>query len=274
MAITTIDGLLAGFTTGRQKTPISKSAILNMTVGGSGSYWRAAGNPQQPQIPNATETYNNMSLGGINFANPPAGQSTYIARLMLASTTTGTVEIHDRLAAAPQVAATNTTVVQPVNLDLATLGDNIAQRKGRADYSSVQWWLETYGGGGTSGTFLTVTYTNHLGQTGLTLSMSLPANWRIGALLPIIQNNPTGDFIRAIESVKLSGSMNVNSTFGVLATVQRTEISTPVTNVGTLLDWSQLGMPLVYDSSCLMFIGNASGTTLGALSGAITLVQG
>lgn len=272
MAISTVDQLVAGFTGARQKLPISKAAVGNMTVGGNGSYWRSAGFPPPASIPSTPTTCTQYTMGSLTYNNPTVGLSTYLARLMLGSTVVGTIEVHDRLA---HMGGLNTTLTtsQTVGIDLNALAgtDNIGQRKGRSDYATVQWWLEGYVQAGTSATTLFVSYTNHLGQQGST-SVSVLPNFRAGALLPIVPN--PGDYIRSIDAIAFSLSTGTAGNVGITATIQRTEISCFTANVGTLYDWTALGLPPIYDNSCLMLIGNPSTTTLGALNGAVTLVQG
>lgn len=274
MTITTVDGLLAGFTTARQKTPLSKSVLNNMTIGQAGSYWRSAGNPGVGALPVAPVTCNQNTLGGLIYNLPTNGQITYLARVMLAISSAGSsVEIHDRLANMGGLSGIVTTA-QTVGIDLAAMGatDNINQRRGRSDYSVVQWWIECYGQTGTTATNLQVNVTDQNGQSFVTF-VSIPGNFRAGALLPILTGIP-GSFIRSVESVTLLASTGSAGNFGVTATVQRSEITMPITNVGVMYDWVALGLPVIFDSSCLFFIGNSSSSTLGALNGALTLIQG
>ncbi len=274
MAISTVDGLVAGFAGLRQKTPIAKIGLANMITSQSGSYWRNSGNPNTGAIPAAAASCNSATLGALPYIAPTSGNSTYIARLMMATTNTQSTEVHDRLAhmgGLSGVVASPTA--QTVGIDINALAgtDNIAQRKGRADFSTIQWWVECYTLLGTTGSTMVINYTNHLGVAGQT-NATIPANFRPGAILPITPQ--PGDFIRSIESVTVAGSTGTAGNFGITATVQRTEISTPVINNAILYDWAALGLPPVYDSSCLFFIGNATTTSLGSLNGAITLVQG
>lgn len=273
MALTSVDQLLASMTTARQKFPIAKAGIGNTFAGASVSYWRSAGFP----APATTTPVNPVvcdvtTLGGLTYTLPQAGNSIYIARLLLAAATAGGCEIHDRLAHMGGLSAAILTT-QTVGVDLNALGgtSNIAQRKGRSDYGSVQWWLECYTNTGSTAAVVTVNYTNHLGVAATT-TVSIPVNWRAGVMIPVVP--VPGDNIRSIESVTLATSTGTAGLFGITATIQRTEISTPAINIGVLYDWTQTGLPPIYDNSCLFFIGNATTTNVGALNGALTLVQG
>jgi len=272
MAISTVDGLLAGFTGKRQKLPIAKGGLSTMVTGGNGSYWRSTGAPGQGAIPAAPATCNAATLGGVPYTLPTGGDSTYLARLMLGSTVAQTTEVHDRLAHMGGLNGTLTTA-QTVGLDLNALAgtDNIGQRKGRSDWGTVQWWLEGYTQLGTAGATATVNYTNQLGVAQVT-TVSIPANFRVSALLPITPL--PGDNIRSVDSITLSVTTGAAGNFGVTATIQRSEISCFTANIGTLYDWTQLGLPPIYDNSCLFFVSNNSTTSAGTLNGAITLIQG
>lgn len=274
MTITTVDGLLAGFTTARQKTPISKTAVTNMIIGNSGSYWRSTGNPTTGVLPTAAVTCNQNTLGGLAYNLPANGLTTYLARTMLGiGTAAASVEIHDRLAHMGGLSGIVTTA-QTVGIDLAAMGgtDNINQRKVRSDYSTVQWWVECHGQTGGTAVNMQVNLTDQNGQAFVTF-VSIPQPYRIGSLLPITTGIP-GSYIRSIESVTLLASTGSQGNIGITATVQRSEIAMPVVNLAAMYDWVALGLPVIYDNSCLFFIGNASATTLGAINGALTLIQG
>lgn len=275
MAITTVDQLVEALATRRQKVPISKGPSGTPAAGQTFSYWRFAGYPPIGVAPAAPKTCNNTTLGCIPFDNPTGGRSTYIARLMLSSTIVGGVEIHDRLVDMGGLSGIVTTA-QTVGTDLFALAttDNIAARMVSADYSRVQWWLEVTTQLGATAATATFTYTDAAGVSGKTAAVAVPATARPGLMLQIIPTN--GDFIRSVDSVTLSVSTGTAGAFGVVATVQRTEISMPLASVGVLLDWAGTGLAVVADSSCLFLVANiATSVSTGPVyNGAITLVQG
>jgi hypothetical protein len=272
MAITTVDQLVEAFATRRQKTPISKSGVSSPLAGSIASYWRGAGNPAIGNIPTTPASCNNNTLGAIPFTNPASGLSTYIARLNVSSTVISGFEVHDRLAHMGGLSGVLTTS-QAVALDLFALDgtDNISARKVSADYSKVQWWIELFSGLGATVPTFTITYTDGNGVSGKTTSVVASNGQRVGSMFAITPAN--GDFIRSIESVQLNVSSGTAGNFGFVATVQRTEMAAPVANLSFTYDWAQVGLPMVHDSSCLMFLGIiVSG--MGAIGGGITLVQG
>jgi hypothetical protein len=270
MAITSLDGIVTGLATARQKFYIAKSGFGGATTGQNSSYWRAGGNPTVAAIPSAAESCNNNTLGAVPFNNPVAGQSTYLARLSASSTIVQGYEIHDRLAHMGGLSGIVTSL-QNVSLDLSVLGDNIALRKGRADYTNVQWWLEWHTATGSTATTLSVFYTDVNGNSK-SVNVSAPAGMAFGRLLAITP--PDGIGIKAVNAVGLSVSTGTAGNIGVTATLQRTEFVVSSTNIPIVADWAYLGLTPIFDNACLMFMGNNATGSAGSLNGALTLIQG
>lgn len=273
MAIASLDALVSALTSQRQKFYIAKATLGNQTIGGNGSWWRTTGNPAAAALPATPATCNNTTPGGLNYNNSSTGLTTYIGRASLALAAIGSLEIHDRLAHMGGLSGAVTTA-QTAGLDLSLLlgTDNIAARITKADYSAVQWWLEWYVATGATTVNFTVGYTDQNGNSGKTVIISVPGSAVAASRLVAIQPL-NGDFIRSIDSVTLAATTGAAGNFGVTATVQRTEISTAA-NILTIADWAYLGLPTIFDSSCLFFVSDNASATPGALNGAVTLVQG
>lgn len=90
MAITTLDGALAGMKYPREFT---KAATPALVVGRPHSLYYLAGMPGAASAP--TPGLNGEALtsstGQIGFTNPPGGQNTYLARFQGQSTVAGTL---------------------------------------------------------------------------------------------------------------------------------------------------------------------------------------
>lgn len=269
MTISTVDQLNNA---PKQKLSIAKGAISNTYNGASVSYWRAGGSNQSGGVPGAASVCDYTTPGGVPYTLPPAGQTMSLSRMSFACGTQTTMEVHDRLAHMGGLNATLTTA-QTVGIDLNAMGSqsNIAQRKGRADYSSVQWWLECYTVAGSTAVTMNVNYTDQNGNAKVTTA-GFPTTWRPGVLFSIVPL--PGDFIRSIESVTLVNSSGTAGNFGITATVQRAELALPNVNMSTIAEWAQTGMPPILDQSCLVFIATTNGTTLQYLNGLLTLAQG
>jgi hypothetical protein len=166
------------------------------------------------------------------------------------------------------------TTAQTVGVDLNALAatDNISARKGPADYSSVQWWLEWYASTGATGVNATISYTDQNGTSGKTVVIALGTSIVTGRMIQILPN--TGDNIRSIESVTLSATTGTAGSFGVTATVEKVTVPVPQVNLAFPYDWAALSLPTIPDSACLFFIGDATGTSTGAIGGSALIVKG
>jgi hypothetical protein len=271
MAITTVDGLIAAMTTARQKFPVNKAVIASQLAGGTSSYWRSAGSPWAAgAIPGAAATCNSGTLGGIPYAAPAAGLSTYVGRWSITSSVAQSTELHDRLAHMGGLVGTS-TVAQPVGIDLLAMEgiDNIQQRKGKADYSAVTWWIEPYVVA-SAATTLTIIYLNQNGESK-TITMAF-AITPIGRLLQIVPQ--AGDYIRAIVSVQQAAVTGGGVNYGVTATLERASIVSITASAGYIADWASTALALIFDNSCLMLIANTTTTSAASLGGSLTLIQG
>lgn len=275
MAFTTVDQLLAAMLNNRERKQINKTgSIASQIAGGQTSMWNITGYPTTGAVPTAVSTCNNTTAGGITYTNPTAGLTAVIARIALACSAVCGVEVHDRLAHMGGLSGIVTTA-QTVNLDINALGatDNIAQRMGASDFSSLQWFLEWYTGTGATGVNATVSYTDQNGTSGKTVVVALAASVGGRRLMQIIPN--AGDFIRSIQSVTLSATTGTAGNFGVTVSVERTTVPLPIANGTYVFDWALLGIPQVYDSSCLaMIVDLGAGTTITALSGSVLIAKG
>ena len=168
---------------------------------------------------------------------------------------------------------------QPVNLDLNTLlaTDNIDTRKGDANYSDVQWWLEWYTATGVTAVTATIVVTYNDGTTGnlsvLSFAASRPASHMI-PLNSLIPSAQSGKFIRGIVSVTLSATTGTAGNFGVTVTRPRMTLSSPFANFKFIADWAQLGLPEIYNSSAIFPIVLTSTTSTGTVRGGGKIAHG
>ena len=272
MAITTIDGIVDGLGNAAQLLQINKGSIISQLSGGFSALWRATGTPGQGAIPGAAAVCTGALLGAMAFVAPTTGKSSYLARGFLMSGNTVTdVDVHDRLAHMGGLSGTVITA-QTVSVDVAGTGNNMVARRGAADYSDVEWWLEWYTATGATAATATVTYTNAAGTAGRTTTVALTASMGASRRLPIL--GASGEFIQSVQSVTLSVSTGTAGSFGVTASRYRTNVSLGLANAGQVSDWQMLGLPKIDDEACLelLVIPNAGNT--GALYGAMTLIQG
>ena len=278
MTITTRDQLIDALGNNSSRLVIDKASISNAAAGQFHSLWRATGQPGQAAIPAAAAVCNNALTGALNFAQQTSPATTYgtWANAMCSNNAT-TLEIHDRLMHMGGLSGTS-TASQTVNLDLnANLGsDNLDARKGDANFSDVQWWMEWYTDTGGTAVTATVGVTYNDGTTG-TLSVALAATRRASLMIPLngfIPAAAAGKYIRGIDTVQLSATTGSAGSFGFTATRPRMTMPLSLANKMETFDWAALGLPEIFNSSCLMILQVASTTTTGTVRGGGKLSHG
>lgn len=277
MTITTRDQLINGLGNNASRIVLDKANIASQTAGTYVSLWRATGQPGQGAIPSTTAACNNTTVGGIGFTQQVSPATSYGAYLELATSNASmTLELHDRLAHMGGLNGTLNTA-QTVNMDFSSLiSDNLAERKGDANYSDIQWWLEWYTATGSTAVTATVAVTYNDATTG-TLSVALAATRPASLMIPLngfIPAAGAGKYIRAITTVTLSATTGTAGSFGVTATRPRMTLGTPIANYKVTADWAQLGLPEIFNSSCLFPLVLTSTTSSGTVRGGGKIAHG
>lgn len=274
MTIATRDELINALGNSSSRIVIDKASIANAAAGNLFSLWRATGTPGQGAIPTAAALCTSALTGAFGFTNQTAPATSYIAWLWAATgNATTNIEIHDRLAHMGGLSGTVTTA-QTVGIDLTATGLNlVAARRGDANYSDVQWWIEVYTDMGATGVNATVAVTYDDGSTGNLAAVALGATPRAGRMYPLV-SAVAGRFIRAVTSVTLSATTGTAGNFGITATRPRTVISTAIANKIEQFDWAALGLPEVPNDSCLQMVMLCSTTSTGTVRGGGKIAQG
>lgn len=277
--IENIDNLVKALGNNSSRIVLDKASIASQTANSYCSLWRATGQPGQGAIPTVVATCNNTTVGTIGFNQQTSPSTSYGAYLEIATGNAAmTMELHDRLANMGGLNGTLTTA-QSVNLDLNTLlaTDNIDTRKGDANYSDVQWWLEWYTATGVTAVTATIVVTYNDGTTGnlsvLSLAIPRPAS-HMTPLNSLIPSAQSGKFIRGIVSVTLSATTGTAGNFGVTVTRPRMTLSAPIANFKFIADWAQLGLPEIYNSSAIFPIVLTSTTSTGTVRGGGKIAHG
>ena len=277
--IENIDNLVKALGNNSSRIVLDKASIASQTANSYCSLWRATGQPGQGAVPTVVGTCNNTTVGTIGFNQQTSPITSYGAYLEIATSNfSTTVELHDRLASMGGLNGTLTTA-QSVNLDLNTLlaTNNIDKRKGDANYSDVQWWLEWYTATGATAVTATIAVTYNDGTTGnlsaLSLAASRPASHMI-SLNSLIPSAQSGKFIRGIVSVTLSATSGTAGNFGVTVTRPRMTLSSPIANFKFIADWAQLGLPEIYNSSAIFPIVLTPTTSTGTVRGGGKIAHG
>ena len=278
MTISTRDQLISALGNNSSRFVIDKASIASQAAGTFVSLWRATGQPGQGAIPAAAAVCDHTLTGAIGFTQQVAPATSYGAWAnALCSNSAMTLELHDRLMHMGGLNGTLTTA-QTVNLDLnANLASgNLNKRKGDANFSEVQWWLEWYTATGATAVTATVAVTYNDGTTG-TLSASLVATRPASFMMPLnglIPSAAAGKYIRDVDSVQLSATTGTAGSFGVTATRPRMTMPLALANRMEVFDWAALGLPEIANSSCLFPVILTSTTSTGTVRGGSKLAHG
>lgn len=264
MTITTRDQLVDALGNNSSRVVIDKASLANAAAGQFFSLWRATGVPGQGAIPGAAAICNNALLGAMGFAQQTSPATSYLAWLRaVTGNATMALEIHDRLAHMGGLNGTLTTA-QTVSVDITGTSDNLANRRGDTNYSDVSWFLEWYTDTGATASNATVNVTYDDASTGNLAVIAVGGTVRAGRLIPLVPA-VAGRFIRAVNNITLSASTGAAGSFGVTATRLRGAADTFVANKGEQFDWAQLGLPEIFNSSCLFPLVVTSTTTTGTV---------
>lgn len=272
MAITTLDGAIAGFQSPR---PILKIGITMSAVGAMRGYtpWYAAGNPGA-SVANAVgingqavdPSLGTSVQGRIPRTNPGTGNA-YLGRLAVTASTAGTLWLIDRLWQNSGLVTTSTTAqaITPATLPARDAG---GATSGASIMAAVEW--SATGGAGTP--TVTLTYTDQDGNTGASATLTGVTTPPVGTFeIFTLAAGDTG--IRAPTSfiqsaTRTSGTMHL-VLFRVLAQVEVT-----AANIGNAVDALTSGLPRIYDDSVLQLVWFPSATTAVNLFGQYIETQG
>lgn len=274
-----MDALVNAMGNNASRIIIDKTSIANTAAGQYHSLWRALGYPGQGAIPTTAAVASNSTLGALGFTQQTAPATSYFANFEAIVSTAGmTVEIHDRLMHMGGLSGTNTGT-QTVNLDIdANLAtSNLSARKGDANYSDVQWWLEWYADTGVTVTTITVNVTFNDGTTSNLVGVIPGGTVRASRMIPLnglIASADSGKYIRDVNSLSLTPSTTGAGNFGVTATRYRGAVFCPIANARMSTTWADLGLPEIFNNSCLFPIIIANTTASGILRGTGKIIHG
>lgn len=277
MTISTLDGFANALANNSSEFPVSKASIPQSASGQFFSLWRSTGAPAQAAIPGTTPAVpTKATLGAIDFVNQTAPATSYLAWAAITPANSGGgFEFHDRVAHMGGLVLNVTTAQTITGLDLSTIGLG-ADRRGAADYSNLQWFLEVYADGGATASNATINVTYDDASSGNLTVLAVGGTLRAGRLIPLTPQIPPADQgkkIRSINSVTLSASTGTAGNFGFTCTRVRTGKAFGMANLPVTLTW-QDGLPTVPNDSCLMIVVVCTTTSTGILSGQGKIAHG
>lgn len=268
MAITTRDNLVNAVSSGTL-VPIYKSSLSTLAAGYIVSLWRATGNYlwSQGAIPSAAATCDDTLTGGILLPSFDSNYG-YVVKFAPLGATANTFMLYDRLAHMGGLLG-NATTSQTVGVSIATAAANGRCLSTGAD---VEWFYECYSAIGTTAVTMTVTYTDGT-STSQTTTIS------VGGASPLNQPNRciqiipvAGTSIVSIDSIILSATSGTAGSFGITARKKLASVGQIVANItGNGTDAISIGLPRIYESSCLEMLVQATATSTGIITGELKL---
>ncbi len=269
MAITTLDGLVAGY---QQPRPFFKV----------GATMEAAGVMYTPQyvsgMPGASVA-NGAALAGsalttysgqIPYTNPSSGNG-YLARIAVAATSGGTLLVVDRLWHNDSIAETTTTAQT-----ITSAAWPARDRDGATDGVDVMVGIEVSAAttNGSAVTNTTMSYTNSDGTSGRTATIaSFPATALAGTFVPFqLQAGDVG--VRSIESLTLGTSYGGGTIHLVAYRVLSGPILVPLGGAGANFDFTRTGLVRCYDNTVPQLIWIPQATTAVTFMGALQWAHG
>ncbi len=269
MAITTVDGLIAGCKPMRY---IAKNSVGSLVQARLFSPFYLAGIPSAAAAP--TPGMSGVPLttypGQIPFTNPPAGQNSYVARFSMAcSASSGSFTLIDRLWQNSGISVTTFPNAQAVD----SVGFPMRDQNGSADGAGVLLGLEVSGATGAGTPTVTVTYTNSNGDTGRTGSVVVAASANVGSFwsFPLA----SGDIgVQSVQSIAFNGTWT-SGTVHLVAYRPIMTFSVTATAATGYADALTGGLPRLYDNSVPSFLFFPGLTATGAgFFGGLTIAQG
>jgi hypothetical protein len=264
MAITTMDGLLAGLSGGRRTSfyKVSQSAEGAATFH---SLLKANGNPIAGATPTAGtgETPTKATVGAIPFSTPAGANKVYIGRLNMQGSTAGSLILYDRIWA-------NSGLVGNVATSQAV--DSIALSR-NTDGENLEIFGEIYGAIGASAATLSITYTD-AGNASRVGTYAHPANAEsVGQMFQIVP--PAGARgVKSIQSAIFSVTTGTAGTWGLTILRRLVEIPLPIINMAVNMNAFDLGLVELDANSCLMMMVMCTATNTGNIAGAIDIIEG
>lgn len=277
MAISTRDQIIDGLGNNNNRVMWDKASVATQVVGRYCSMWRATGVPAQGAIPAAAAYCTKALTGAVGFDNQTAPATSYLDwHTLLCGTANTNFEIHDRIAHMGGLNGTLLTA-QTVGIDLNTInagGAISVARRGDANFSDLQWFLEWYTATGATASNATVAVTYDDASTGNLAAIAIGGTAIAASQCLQLMPAVNGRFIRAVNSVTLSASTATAGSFGVTVTRNRASMSAPIANKLEVFDWAALGHSEIVNDSCLFGMLVSSATATGTIKGQGKITHG
>jgi hypothetical protein len=264
MAITTLDGLVAGIAAGRTILYHRPTAFSGGMTGRFLSLWSVPATGGYPSAGSTPATGsgaapNKSTTGAIPIPTPGGGNTLYVVSANGSLGICGMV--YDRLVHTSGLSGTTITA-QTVNTTALTR---------YTDGAGVEAWLEWYTATGNTSRTATVSYTNQSGTAGRSGTCVIPGSCAARTMVKmLLQSGDTG--VRSVESVTLSASTGTAGDFGVTL-LKPIAGPTRRGSAGWRLDPFVSGFSAISNDACLaiMVLDVASSDTF---FGSVVLAEG
>lgn len=285
MTIANADQLINSMGNNSSRIILDKNSTATLTAatwvaGNYYSLWKATGQPGAGATPTTAAVCSNALVGSFQFNQQTSPATSYLGIFEAVQPNAAvTIEVHDRLVHMGGLSGTITPGAQLVDVDLdLLLGTlNLNARKGDANYSDVQWWLEWYVATGATASNATINVTYNDNTSGNLTAVAVGGtiqNTRLISLNPLIPSADSGKYIMRVNTVTLSASTGTAGNFGVTATRYRASVFMPIANARFTSNWADLGLPEIYNSSCLFCYVIAGATSSGIVKATGKIVHG
>lgn len=257
-----------------QRIPILKTSQSSEGAGTWHSYWKLAGWPltagANPPAYTAGSGYvpTSATAGALTFIDPAGGQNSYLAQAVVQASTTGVLILYDRLWACSGFSGTST------GLQSVTTPGSLTAARDPYGGEDVEPWFEWYTAIGATTANWTVVYNDSGGASSTAPTFVHPANAEsVGQMMPI--QLAAGDLgVDSMTSFQSNASSGTAGDFGFTLVRRIAELPIPVANRRFVFDWQELGLPRIYDGSCLALMFHQTGTTSPVLNGFFSIIQG
>lgn len=264
MAITTLDGVVAGFQTPQYFAKAGTGGVAGRFT----SFFNANGIPGRAAISTAGRGGQTLTSypGQIPFTNPPVGQKSYLAKFLCGTRDNGTFMLCDRVWHNSGFDVTTTGSQAFTGCPNFDRDINNATGVGEGIYIGVEYYSAI-----NSTATINVTYTNSAGDTGRTGTTGLNASMTTTNFQPFtLAAGDTG--VRSIQSAAITAAA-ASGTLSFVAYRPIALVGAVSSNASASIDALTSGFPEIYNDSVLFVIGiGAAGNV--SLVGSLAVTQG
>lgn len=267
--ITSLSDFINLITGGNNGTPERINFYKDGRVGGGAaiapvagrmvSMWEYNGSPSHGAVPTTVENPDNTTPGGLRQTNPGGVRIKRLVSLFANVTQPGTLVIYDRLLHIGGLSGTVTTA--------QTVGGSLTRYTNGTDLEGAnQVWIEIYTIIGTTGTTISMSYTDQDNNSGITSPTTAIGNTGLREAQRIIQMPlAAGDTgVRAVASVTLAGTTGTAGNFGVNIVRPLVTVSIGGGSIGVPRDFLTdiPALPEIKTDACLALAWVPNGTVI------------